>query len=322
MIRLPLAVVALGLAVASAQSAQVSYYQLPSGSYPHDVAPARDGGVWFSGQIQGFARPFRSGERQARQDSARARRRAARRHRRSRRRRLGRPKADRTPSRGSIRRPRGQAVSAAEGFFQRQPQHPDLRQGRHPLVHRPERRLWACRSQDRQGRGLGVAARLRHLRHHHHARGRGLVRLARQRSHRPDRHRDPCGHGGGAAAQGRRSAPHLVGFQGHAVGELLVRRRGRALRPGEEELDHVHDAQEPQRHLCGLCGRQGPGVGDRLAGQRASSASTRRPRPSRPSRATSAAPRCGRCRAAPARPGAASPATTAWWWCGIDREIK
>ena len=58
MIRLPLAVVALGLAVAGAQAAQVSYYQLPSGSYPHDVAPARDGGVWFSGQIQGFVGHF------------------------------------------------------------------------------------------------------------------------------------------------------------------------------------------------------------------------------------------------------------------------
>ena len=54
MIRLPLAAIALIGAVATAQSAQVSYYQLPSGAYPHDVAPARDGGVWFTGQPQGF----------------------------------------------------------------------------------------------------------------------------------------------------------------------------------------------------------------------------------------------------------------------------
>ena len=58
MIRLPLAVVALIFAAATAQSAQVSFYQLPSGSYPHDVAPARDGGVWFTGQTQGFLGHF------------------------------------------------------------------------------------------------------------------------------------------------------------------------------------------------------------------------------------------------------------------------
>ena len=54
MIRLPLAAIALIGAVATAQSAQVSYYQLPSGAYPHDVAPAHDGAVWFTGQPQGF----------------------------------------------------------------------------------------------------------------------------------------------------------------------------------------------------------------------------------------------------------------------------
>jgi virginiamycin B lyase len=53
-IRLPLAAIALGCAVATVQAAEVSYYQLPSGAYPHDVAPARDGGVWFTGQAQGF----------------------------------------------------------------------------------------------------------------------------------------------------------------------------------------------------------------------------------------------------------------------------
>jgi virginiamycin B lyase len=34
------------------------FYQLPSGAYPHDVAPAPDGAVWFSGQRQGFAGRF------------------------------------------------------------------------------------------------------------------------------------------------------------------------------------------------------------------------------------------------------------------------
>src|SRR3981081_2764225 len=54
MIRLPLAAAALIFAVATAQSAQVTFYQLPSGAFPHDVAPAVDGAVWFTGQTQGF----------------------------------------------------------------------------------------------------------------------------------------------------------------------------------------------------------------------------------------------------------------------------
>ena len=41
-----------------AWSAQVAYYQLPSGAYPHDVAPAPDGTVWFTGQSQGFLGRF------------------------------------------------------------------------------------------------------------------------------------------------------------------------------------------------------------------------------------------------------------------------
>src|SRR6266571_5250543 len=49
---------ALAFAVSAAQAAQVSYYQLPPGSFPHDVAPAPDGTVWFSGQQQGFAGRF------------------------------------------------------------------------------------------------------------------------------------------------------------------------------------------------------------------------------------------------------------------------
>src|SRR5882672_4710938 len=49
---------AVTAATATAQAAQVSYYQLPPGSYPHDVAAAPDGSVWFSGQQQGFAGRF------------------------------------------------------------------------------------------------------------------------------------------------------------------------------------------------------------------------------------------------------------------------
>src|SRR5882672_6865778 len=49
---------ATALAISAASAAQMTFYQLPSGSYPHDVAPAPDGAVWISGQQQGFAGRF------------------------------------------------------------------------------------------------------------------------------------------------------------------------------------------------------------------------------------------------------------------------
>src|SRR5262249_4490003 len=49
------AVVALACVLAApAFAATASFYQLPSGAFPHDVAPAPDGTVWYSGQQRGF----------------------------------------------------------------------------------------------------------------------------------------------------------------------------------------------------------------------------------------------------------------------------
>ena len=36
-----------------ASAADVAYYDLPAGAFPHDVAPAADGGVWYADQHQG-----------------------------------------------------------------------------------------------------------------------------------------------------------------------------------------------------------------------------------------------------------------------------
>ncbi len=59
MIRTVIAAAALALAPGmAAQTAEMTFYQLPAGAYPHDVAPAPDGTVWFSGQHQGFAGRF------------------------------------------------------------------------------------------------------------------------------------------------------------------------------------------------------------------------------------------------------------------------
>jgi virginiamycin B lyase len=54
-----LAVIAAALALsgqifaAQAFAAQVSYYPVPRGAHPHDVAPAPDGAVWYTAQAQG-----------------------------------------------------------------------------------------------------------------------------------------------------------------------------------------------------------------------------------------------------------------------------
>jgi virginiamycin B lyase len=58
MIRTLIAAAGLVLAASAAQAAEMTFYQLPSGAYPHDVAAAADGSVWISGQRQGFAGRF------------------------------------------------------------------------------------------------------------------------------------------------------------------------------------------------------------------------------------------------------------------------
>jgi virginiamycin B lyase len=53
--------IAVAIALAgstSAFAAQATYYQLPPDAYPHDVAPAPDGTVWYSGQQRGFLGRF------------------------------------------------------------------------------------------------------------------------------------------------------------------------------------------------------------------------------------------------------------------------
>ena len=164
-------ITATALAAAStAQAAEMTFYQLPQGAFPHDVAPAPDGRVWYTGAAQWLPRTLRSEDAEERGDTARAERRPARCRRRSRRRGLGHR---RRPERDRARRCRHQgreALSAAEGICRSQPQHADYRQQRRGLVHRPERRLRPRRSQDRQGRRLGVAEGPRPLRHRRDAR--------------------------------------------------------------------------------------------------------------------------------------------------------
>src|SRR5215470_20019204 len=54
MIRFAMALLATVAASHAAAAGQVTYYQLPSGAYPHDVAPAPDGTIYYSGQRKGI----------------------------------------------------------------------------------------------------------------------------------------------------------------------------------------------------------------------------------------------------------------------------
>ena len=47
------AIAAVALAAHPASSAEVAYFHVPRGAHPHDVAPAPDGGVWYTAQSQG-----------------------------------------------------------------------------------------------------------------------------------------------------------------------------------------------------------------------------------------------------------------------------
>jgi virginiamycin B lyase len=52
------AIAAFSLALSCASAASVNFYQLPPNAYPHDVAPAVDGAVWYSGQRLGVLGRF------------------------------------------------------------------------------------------------------------------------------------------------------------------------------------------------------------------------------------------------------------------------
>jgi virginiamycin B lyase len=57
-IRTAIAILLAVLGAAATHAAEMTFYQLPRGAYPHDVAPAADGGVWYTGQARGFLGHF------------------------------------------------------------------------------------------------------------------------------------------------------------------------------------------------------------------------------------------------------------------------
>jgi hypothetical protein len=228
MIRMLIAAAALALAVPAAPAAEMTFYQLPEGAYPHDVAPAPDGTVWFTGQRQGFMGRFdpRTGKLEKIPLGAGAAPHGVV---------VGPDGAAWVTEGGQNAIARVDADTQEVKLFRLPKEFPYASLntptiGNNGIVwFTGQRRLWSRRPEERQGRCLGVAEGPRALRHHHDAFRRHLVCIARRRPHRQGRHHDRRGDGGRAVQIRGRAAPHLVGFQGRAVGELLERRRDRAL---------------------------------------------------------------------------------------------
>ncbi len=216
--QLPLALFALAAFAAPVSGQETQVFPLPQGAYPHDVAPAPDGTVWYSAQRNGRPRHPRPGHRPEPGGQARAEIGAARGHPGPGRGCLAhRQRPERDRARGP-ERPRGEGLEAAAGYRLRQPEHRRLRQGRNPLVHGPERLLWSARSKDRRDQGLEGSARPGPIRHHGNSRGRRLLRLARRQPHRPDRQDDRRSDRDRAADAGPGRPPGVVGLEGPHLG--------------------------------------------------------------------------------------------------------
>jgi streptogramin lyase len=151
MIPIVIAAVALmALGVQPAAATEVTYFEVPRGAHPHDVAPAPDGNIWYTAQSQGALGVLNPKSGQASQIS------------------LGNGAAPHGvivgPDRAAWITDGGQnanvrldtrvqsreAFSAAGRISRRQSQHRDLRPQRYSLVYGSERRLRPCRSVQRK----------------------------------------------------------------------------------------------------------------------------------------------------------------------------
>ena len=108
-----IAVVAATLAATAAAAAdtRVSYFPVTPGAHPHDVAPAPDGSVYYTGQAKGYLGRLDPEDRQGREHPDRLGLGAAWRHRRAGRRGLDHRRRAERQSCASIRRPRSSTTS-------------------------------------------------------------------------------------------------------------------------------------------------------------------------------------------------------------------
>jgi virginiamycin B lyase len=145
------AALALACAMRPALPADVSYYDVPRGSHPHDVAPGPDGTVWYTAQMTGalgILDPKSGRVTQVKLGADSAPHGVI----------AGPDRAAWITDGGQNAIARVDPVSKAvklfplpKEFSKRQPQYGDVRPEGDSLVHRAERRLRARRSGERQG---------------------------------------------------------------------------------------------------------------------------------------------------------------------------
>ena len=290
---------------------------MPAGSHPHDVAPARDGGVWYTAQATGELGwldpkhgrtrhiPLGDGLGAARRDRRPGRRAVD--HRR-------RPERDR-PRRSEDAR--GQGASRCPPRRLREPEHGGLRPRAAALVHRPERhlrrldpatgamRVWAAPG----GSGpYGITVTPRGAVYYASlaaATSRGSTRApARRRGSSRRRAARARAGSGRTRAGGSGSASGTPGKLGD-------------VRPGHGALARVEAPGRERRRRTPSTSTTATSSGSPTSAATRSSASTRATRalhdlpPPHRGRERAPAPR-----PRPARSGARSPASTGSWWRG------
>ena len=220
----------------------VREYPVPAGSHPHDVAPARDGTVWYTGQHTGeLGRldprtgairrvPLGAGSSPHGVIVGPGRRGVGYRQRAE----LDRP--------GRPGHASGAAVPASD-LQVREPEHGHLRSARHPLVHGTERRVRQRRSTNGESARVLSAARRRSVRHRDDAVRCGLLRVARGEPHRADRYANGARNGAPASHARPGRAPRLVGLEEPGLGERVERGQGRAPRARHAPLARVAAAR-------------------------------------------------------------------------------
>ncbi len=262
----PLITAAACLAASAAFAAQTTFYQLPPNAYPHDVAPAKDGAVWYSGQAKGMLGHF---------DPATGKNQEI-------------PLGPGAAPHGVIVGPDGapwiteggqNAIARVDPVTHAVKLFPLPREFGNANLNTPvfdrDGILWFTGQSGVHGRLDPTTGKL--VAWHSPKPGSyGITATPQGDVWFASLAGDYIGQidkANGdvtmvvAAAWQFRPAAHLVGFPWPPVGELLEFGRRRPLRSRGKILEGLCHAEEQVGHLRGLCRRQGPGLGHRLARQ-------------------------------------------------------
>ncbi len=240
---------------------------MPAGSRPHDVAPARDGGVWYTAQGSGelgWLNPRTGRVREV-------------------------PLGPGSAPHGVIVGPDGAPwitdgglnaivrVEPRTGRFvgspsrrrvRREPQHRDVRPARCPLVHGSARTDRPARPEGRSCARLLRAARGRPVWDHDHSAWSGLFRVARRELRRPDRPAQRSDHGSPAAEARAGRSPGLVRLSRQDLDQRVERGQAGCLRPGPAPLGRVAAARLEPAAVRGLCRQPRHRLAQRLRRER------------------------------------------------------